>query len=90
MTTAMKTTKTVSVWLDTMSGEPQPAWIVSIDDMQEDGKAAYTRTLRTFEVELDDDGIDPDNRSMRAEKTKAIEYAHELAERKSLPVRVDD
>lgn len=45
--TAEKTRRVIGLWLDTASGE-EPAWIVSRDEMDAQGRAVTTDTVHVF------------------------------------------
>jgi hypothetical protein len=49
-TTNDKTTKVIGLWLDTTSDAPGDGgtWIVSRDEMYDNGEAATTRTVKMF------------------------------------------
>lgn len=49
----MDTTKAIGLWYDKDSDADNPMWIISLDEIDEDGGAATTSTIRT-EEEYDD------------------------------------
>lgn len=48
-----KIKKVLSVWLDDTTDANEPKWIVSCDELAEDGKTDHTQTLKVFD-EYDD------------------------------------
>lgn len=43
-------TRVIGVWYDETSGADRPAWIVSLDDLDESGGALSTRTLDVLDT----------------------------------------
>lgn len=71
MTTETTTTKQIGLWLDTTSEPSNPAWIVSVDTVDERGDNRTTRTEAVFAQD---------------EREEAEEYAEKIAAERGLQV----